>query len=169
MSKLKNNDYKVINMITQYGTDLVGDYKFLILTDLSESDLIERYGEKISVYEPYLIMKIEAVEIFKEFSRNENKHRMRSFKQFYLDSKESTREHISIGNLEEDYEINIVKTKFEKGMECLPEKQRNRLEKYVLDKLTIREIAAEEHVEPSAVSKSITSAKKFLKNFLENG
>ena len=72
-------DCTVINIETEY-PEHVGTEKYLIVTNLTEAELAHRYGEILERFQPYTIAGKWILEIFREHSNNEAKHRMRACK-----------------------------------------------------------------------------------------
>ena len=71
-------DCTIINLETEY-PGYTGDVKYLVLTDLPEEEIEDKYGEILCGYRPYITWRKSAMlEIKNDFQRNEDKHAKRA-------------------------------------------------------------------------------------------
>ena len=83
MSKEKNvktfdGDYLVIDLVNEYGgaSSFVGKEKFAVATDLSEEELLEKYGQELEPYKPFVIITRKMYEAFRiNFNEDERERK----------------------------------------------------------------------------------------------
>lgn len=172
-------DCEVIETKYEY-PQYTGVEKWIIITDLTEEELNSKYAEQIAPLRPYIILSRSFGEVRNDFRRNEKKHHMRSVRScsIYDFSEETEEHHPEIVNysLEDEILMNEEEQLLAQMMELvqaaisqLKPIQRDRLVKFFFDGKSMREIADEEGVNHSAVSKSINAAIKKVKKFFEKG
>lgn len=172
-------DCEVIETKYEY-PQYTGVEKWIIITDLTEEELNSKYAEQIKPLRPFIILARSFGEIRDDFRRNEKKHYMRSVRSCSIyDFSEETEEHhpeIVSYSLEDEILMNEEEQLLSQKMELvqvaisqLKPIQRDRLVKFFFDGKSMREIADEEGVNHSAVSKSINAAIKKVKKFFEKG
>ena len=71
------NDCTVINLRREY-PGYTGQEKYMLLTDLSEKELMDKHGEALKAFRPYIICGRELLSIINAYSNNEQKHWKRS-------------------------------------------------------------------------------------------
>ena len=171
ISETENRCY-VMDLRKEYGPDKVGKEDFAIITDLTESELNELYGEEIQQYKPYLIMTLEMGEVIFESHRNEWKHLKRQSKYGVdysttdCDFAEHHPEFTYIPNVIKDMYIEQRKDLLYKAIDNLTDIQKNRIFKHFFRNMSIAEIAKEENVKERSVYSSIDAAKERLKKAL---
>lgn len=109
-------------------------------------------------------------EVFKEFDRNESKHRMRRIRSCSLDGyvEGETEYFYSVFSKDEPEDIAIQLEEMaaiRKSIESLTEVQCRRLKLYFYNGLTVREIAELEGVSHKNVLKSLNEAIRKIKKF----
>ncbi len=172
-------DCEVIETKYEY-PQYTGVEKWIIITDLTEEELNSKYAEQIKPLRPFIILARSFGEVRDDFRRNEKKHYMRSVRSCSIyDFSEETEEHhpeIVTYSLEDEILMNEEEQLLAQKMELvqaaisqLKPIQRDRLVKFFFDGKSMREIAEEEGVNHSAVSKSINAAIKKVKKFFEKG
>mgnify|MGYP002649057154 CR=1 FL=1 len=172
-------DCEVIETKYEY-PQYTGVEKWIIITDLTEEELNSRYAEQIAPLRPFIILARSFGEVRNDFRRNEKKHHMRAVRScsIYDFSEETENYHPEIVtySLEDEILMNEEEQLLAQKMELvqaaisqLKPIQRDRLVKFFFDGKSMREIADEEGVNHSAVSKSINAAIKKVKKFFEKG
>ena len=74
---MNNKDYELINLEVEY-PGIQGGCRWAVATDLSYDELFQKYGEELAMYKPLLLISTEQAEVFKEYNRNEEKHKKRA-------------------------------------------------------------------------------------------
>ena len=67
---------KIINLQKEY-PQYRETVKYVIISKLTEDELVRRYGECLIRYKPYCLMNIDISDVLNEYWKNENKYRMR--------------------------------------------------------------------------------------------
>lgn len=165
-----SKECKIINLQYEY-QGYVGDEKWAIVTELSETELFSKYNELIMPYLPFVLLSVSQGEIINEFNRNEDKFRKRSQlygHNFDINDGEFELHHpeIAVDSFEGDVVENEKSKKVRAAIKRLKPIQKRRLIKHFYKGMSSREIAKEEGVNYSAVDKSIAAAINNLKNFL---
>ena len=70
----------VMDLKKEYGSNKVGKEKYALITDMSESELKEIYGDALEQYAPYVMMTLKMGEVIFESHRNDWKHLKRQTK-----------------------------------------------------------------------------------------
>lgn len=172
-------DCEVIETKYEY-PQYTGVEKWIIITDLTEEELNSKYAEQIKPLRPFIILARSFGEVRDDFRRNEKKHYMRSVRSCSIyDFSEETEEHhpeIVTYSLEEEILLREEELLNSERLEMvqdaishLKQIQRERLIKFFFEGKSMREIAEEEGVNHSTVSKSINAAINKLKKFIEKG
>lgn len=172
LNKFKG-ECQVINFKYEY-PGYTGEVKFGIVTDLSEKELIDKYGEILGDYSPYILLDRSYAKIRKKFKKNERKHQWRIENTYdcfgYEDGEVENYHSELIGESGEDqYLQQLANSVLYAALNRLTEVQKRRLTKYYFEGLTLEKIAEEESVHHTAVLKSIRSSLKKLKIILEKG
>jgi len=167
------NECQVFEMKYEY-PGYIGNERFGIITSLSSDELSTKYSDIIQDYEPYLLLSPEFGEVRSNFIRNERKHKRRQERTENIfgfdEATENTHEEIIDKTEPLDFILAQEKKKMiNDALKKLSVLQRERIEKYYFYGMGLAEIADEEHVNISAVDKSIKSALKKMKLFLKNG
>ena len=161
---------KAINLRYEY-SGYQGEAQWAIVTELSREELLEKYPEVMEEYTPCVLLSVEQGEVIKDFKRNEHKHEVRGKK--YHDAYDAGDGGLEIRHREliqdtllEEVIFRIQAEELREAIRDLDETQRRRLTKFFFAQKSIREIAEEEGVHHSTVSKSIRAAVKALKKYM---
>ena len=162
---------KVIDLRREY-PGFTGETSWAVITDLSQEELEQLFGDQLEAYSPYLIMSLEEGEIIADFNRNEDKHAKRQARSgeafgYEEGTSESVHEEMVSDSLLDDVLMELDIQMLRECMDQLPEVQRRRGELYYLQDMTLAEVAAAEGVNVNAVNKSIKAALKALKEAME--
>ena len=167
---MNNKDYELISLEVEY-PGIQGGCRWAVVTDLSNDELFQKYGEELAMYKPLLLITKEQAEAFKEYHRNDKKHEMRELRchdpRGYLEGFEWSQHAVNIisSGLEMDDVLNAVYLKF--AFQQLSRIQQLRVELYFFLELTEEEIAKLEGVSHQAVHKSIAEAIKAMRYMLD--
>lgn len=161
------DDCQVIEFKYEY-PGYVGYEQYGIITELSETELTEKYGDIIKEYVPYLLLDSTYKEARDEFRKNERKHAWRAANTIdafnYEDGEMESHHPELIGeSLEEDILAEYERNEFLRTLDCLTSKQRERIISYYFEGMNIYEIADRENTSFQAVSQSIEGAVKKLR------
>lgn len=141
-----------------------------IITPLSEEELIEKYGNMLDVFKPYVLLPAEMQEIHTTYKNNEEKHkaRLRKASQFNFEDGETEIFHPEIA--EPDFTLELFNgdnsesvCAIKEAFAMLTEVQQNRVSEHLLKGKSLLQISKEEGKAYSAVYESYTSAIKRLK------
>lgn len=171
---LFKSECKIINLKYEY-EGYTGKERWAIITALSEEEVLRKYSVEIALFQPLLFLTQDQGTVMAAYTRNENKHRMRQLRYGSMyDINDCTfNEHHPEIMADDDILDLIVEKETSCEMmqytEMLTNIQKKRVIKYFYEGKSICEIAKEEGVNHSKISKSINLSLKKLKNFLENG
>jgi len=165
-------DCEVVETKHEY-PQYTGIEKWIIITDLTEEELITKYAEQVTSLRPYIILSRSFGKVRDDFRRNEKKHQMRAIRSVDIFSYED-------GEMEIHHPELIARLKdlcwelieFEdlhKAIEQLPDTQKRRLKLSYFGGYTEKEISEIENCSSVAVHKSIDAARNNLKKFLKRG
>lgn len=162
------NDCEVINLRYEY-PGYTGTEQWAIITDLSETELAEKYAEQIIPYKPFILLSASFGNIRDDYRRNEKKHEMRALRYGHaFDFSEETEEHhseIAVPDIESTYLQEETYEELRAAIMALEDTQKKRIIKYFFEGKTYKQIAKEEGVTFQAVAKSIDNAVKNLSKF----
>ena len=176
-------DCTVIDLKYEY-EGYIGTERYLIVSHLSEKEILEVYPEQANKYSPFVKVEASFMSVRQAYIQNEDKFRKRARRtQDIFDFDERTamfhRELIcqGFGVAEEDEELSQHKLETEKllyqALKVLTKRQKKRLYGYFFLQLSTREIAKKEKVSHQAIEQSIEASikklRKILKNTLANG
>lgn len=163
-----HEECRVVNMRKEY-PGYTGEIKWIIVSDLEETQLRELFPKEIHEHSPYVYMTRQEFRPIVESHSNERKHEMRMASSYdayaYEDGVfESFHPELVVHPFDGlDYEeIHIAISK-------LSSPHRERIIKKFFHGMTIIEIASEEGTTKQAVSKSINKSLALLKKYLQNG
>lgn len=74
-----NNDIKIIDLSKEY-TDYKDDIPYAIVTNLSEDELVDKLGDKIEQYSPYIILTHAMYKAMRKSFLNDERERLRDIK-----------------------------------------------------------------------------------------
>lgn len=162
------SECKVVSMRHTY-PGYTGDVKWIIVTNLTETQINEKYPEEINWYTPFVVITKEMYEPFVEWDKNRLK--------FYYRARNCADAFCYEDNLFEVFHPEMVVDPFrdsgsdylESGLSQLSEVQRRRIIKRFFDDMSVYEIAQEEKTTTQAITKSIRLAIKNLREILCKG
>lgn len=167
---MNNKEYELINLEVEY-PGIQGGCRWAVATDLSYDELFQKYGEELAMYKPLLLISTEQAQVFKDYNRNEEKHKKRALRchdpRGYLEGQEWSQQalnYISSG-LEMDDVLNSVYLKV--AYNQLSPIQKIRLSLYFFCGLPEEKIAEIGGVSQVAVHKSIVSAIESMRFMLD--
>ncbi len=158
----------VISVKDEY-PDYTGTEKWIIITDLSDDELMSSYGSMLVDYSPYIKLSVRQGKPIIIFHRNEDKHRKRRKLYESLLPDCDGEDELYSKLAQEDFVSQLVMSDYiRKLLEALPtEKQRRRIVLHYIFGFTAVEIAEMENVSSQAVDKSLHAGIRYLKKFLE--
>ncbi len=145
-----------------------GREKSIIATDLERDELERRFPEIIVVLSPYVLIKNCHMEVFKEYHRNERKHKMREYRNNSKFSYDSITEEHHPELVDCTCEERMVDTSLlEEALAKLSDVQKRRIVLYFYKGYSIPEIAKLENVSKMSVDDSVKTGLKKLKEMLQ--
>ncbi len=167
---MNNKDYELINLEVEY-PGIQGGCRWAVATDLSNEELFQKYGEELAMYKPLLLISTEQAQVFKDYNRNEEKHKKRELRchdpRGYLEGYEWSQRAMNVisSGLEINDVLNAVYLKV--AFRQLSRIQQIRLSLYFFLELTEEQIAELEGISQQAVHKSIASAINTMRFMLD--
>ena len=148
-----------------------GKEKYFIVTTLSEAELQGKYAYLIESFKPYLLLDKSFFDIRADFKRNADKHKKRAERTEdiygYVDGEtEFHHKELVVDKLYDDLIKSIEIDKVYKAVERLPKTQRERFVMHYFYGISSRRIAALQHVNHSAVDKSLNKSIEKIKRAL---
>jgi len=170
-------DCAVINLRAEY-PGYEGDVKYLVLTDLPEEELKEKYGEILSRFSPYITWrKKDMLEIKNDFQRNEDKYAKRAARSEESDWDETSQSQGSRmtkaydegfeEKMEEEAAVYEQEAAVRRAFLSLPEHQKKRVWLRAGFRFTYEQIGDIEGIDAKNAWKSIGAAMKALKKSFE--
>lgn len=173
---LAGNEY-IVKRVYDIYPDFVGTEKWMIVSDLSEDILSEKYGESIKRYHPWVLITVEQYQVMIDWKRNEDRFRRR----YYGGEKRRTGKIFSYGiddryiekMLENSHNTNSfwwIPEIEEEDLECLSvltDVQKRRLLKHIFENMSLHEIAEEEGTAYPPIRKSIVRSIKKLRDYYQ--
>ena len=171
-------DCTVISMKDEY-PGCPDEIKFVILTDLTETELRRKYSDILKEYEPYWVDSAKLRAPIDDFKRNEEKHRkrrLRNVSSLDFDERVCTK-HLPIPSFEKEQEmkeaeeerLRCISIVVHQALGTLTEVEKSRLVRSVLGEKTVRAISEEDGCTFTAVAKTIRNAKKKMRTSMEYG
>jgi len=172
---------RVIDMVLEYGTDYVGEERYVIVTALSKDEILAKYALLVTDYEPFVIAPDAFTSVQQEYNRNEHKHeyRMKHCNDLFgfdddlmeiFHPELQCRDEVFYEReerLQREKTRELQKAMLMGGLMTLTETQRRRVVARFYDNKSSRLIAKEEGVNYSAVDKSLELALKKLKKYIQ--
>ena len=161
-------DCRILRMKQEY-PGYTGDILWIVISDLSEKQIVDAYPDEILPYSPFIHMTRDMYEPIAEFEKNRIKFLYREQHHgdaFGYEDGRFERFHTEVANDPQDLDTHFD---IENGLSQLIEVQRRRIIKRYYMGMTLPEIAHEEHTTKQAVAKSIQAALNHLKKFLAQG
>lgn len=155
-------DCTILNPQFEY-PGYIGEERFFIVTSLSENELKSKYKTIIVQYEPYLILDKSFVDVKEEFEKNAHKHKMRAHRTEdiygYIDGEtEIYHKELVTDTLFDDVIKSIEISEIYEAVEQLSKTQRERFIMHYRYGISSRKIADIQHINHSAVNKSLIIA-----------
>lgn len=160
--KATYSEFKVFILAYEY-TGYCGYEKFAIATDLSEEDLVSKYGDLIKAFEPFVLITTEMGEAMSEYNRNEAACRMRACRgsEIFLDDIEDE------AIFENSMEIRDRDDLIMEAINMLSPEKRSRFIAHFYYGYSIVEIAARDNCTKQAISQDLIKTAKQLRSLLE--
>ena len=158
-------DCRILRMKQEY-PGYTGDILWIVISDLSEKQIIDTYPDEILPSSPFIHMTRDMYEPIAEFEKNRIKFLYREQRHgdaFGYEDGRFERFHAEVAIDLQDFDTHFD---IETGLSQLIEVQRRRIIKRYYMGMTLLEIAHEEHTTKQAVAKSIQAALNNLKKFL---
>lgn len=165
-------DCKLINLKYEY-TGYIGQEKWVIVSELSEQELFEKYPDEVKKYIPFVLLSVEQGKAIQSYNRNEDKYRKRQNNNsdaFGYDdgTTENMHSEVSVPDFIEQQEMDDYYNRraeekirlFVTAMASLTEKQHKYLVMRYVDGISARDIAKAEGVAHQVVDRHILAAKK---------
>jgi len=164
------SECKVIDLKYEY-SGYTGTERWAVITELTETEILEKYPEQIKPYTPFMILSPEFGKVRDDFRRNEKKHQARATRSvdaFSYDDEVMAAFHPEL--VEDTFEQvlfeRIDAERLWRAIGQLPPIQKSRLIKRYFKGMSTRKIAREEGVNYSKIDSSISAALKNLKKIL---
>ena len=167
---MNNKEYELISLEVEY-PGIQGGCRWAVATDLSREELFQKYGEELEMYNPLLLITPEQAEAFKEYNRNEEKHKKRALRchdpRGYMEGQEWSQHAMNFisSGLEMDDVLNSVYLRV--AYNQLSPIQKIRLSLYFFCGLPEEKIAEIGGVSQQAVHKSIVGAIESMRYMLD--
>ena len=160
-------DCEVVNLKYEY-PGYTGEERYGIITELTEKELKEKYGELLEQYEPFILLPLGMSKVRRDYKRNEDKFYKRSVRgHIYSIEDDFEQHHPELCLLPE--EDTALQERIEAVLASLKRKQERRVRLFFFDGYTGQQIAKMENLSYQTVYKSITLALKKIKKILEKG
>ena len=168
---LEGKEYKVLSTAREY-PQFTGREKWIIVSEITEKELIARYKEEIDAYYPWIWISLDQYSVIVDWRRNEVTAYRRS-------CMEMVSYGVDVSYVEKLRVEELIVPSFEdmcfldrvgdlSFLDVLTETERNRLMMYYVDEMTQQEIADLEKVSRSPVRRAIKKAvQKLLINYPE--
>lgn len=167
------SEYDLFNFKDHY-TDWSGEVCLGVHTNETEEEIRAKYEEILFEYEPFVVVNDQVYELVyknaeREFEREKKMKQRHNDEYGYQEGEfEKYNEVVSPNDLESQIIEESEISKIVDEMKRLSGKQASRIYKYLIEEMTIEEIAADEQACISAVWESIIAAKKKLQIRLKN-
>lgn len=158
----------IIDLVEEYRNENA-EIKWAVVTDLTELELLHRFGEEIKNYSPYLILSVEQGEAIFSFHKNNEKFKWRYLHKEICGLSDEVVSIYRKDKYDEDQTEDMLRCAIRNEVLCrslntLTEKQRKRIIHYYYDRMSEREIASYEGVDQKTVHESIIKGIKKLQN-----
>ena len=166
---LEGKDYIVVSTQRLY-PGFVGTEQWVIVTNLTEEDLRDKYLLEIERFRPWIMISLEQYSVMVEWKRNEEKHARRARFNFYFSVEDEYVEKKLGDNLLTE---TLEETFFRDSQGCLDcldhlkPIQKKRIEMYYLEEMSLREIAASEGRSLSPIVKSVKNGTEKIKKYYQ--
>ena len=151
----------------------VGYEQYGIITELSESELNDKYKDIIEGYSPYILLDLNYKAARDEYRKNEKKHSWRATNTQdafgYEDDEMEHFHHELIGqSVEEQFINDYEKRRLMEAIDSLPEAQKRRIYLHFFLGYSMRDISKLENTHHSTIEESIFNGIKNIKSFLND-
>ena len=146
-----------------YEGDWDGIERFIIASDTPEDELLKKYPEIMERLSPYLFCNAACGEVYAETKRNIDKFRKRRMNTISFGSSEDFEDLLPDDSLRDDSLSMEEKTILAEGLKVCTPIQRERIIKYFITGMNLREIANGNNI--SAIKESIDAGIKRIKRF----
>lgn len=165
LKKFYATSYEVIDFKFEY-PQYNEAVRFGIITDMTEPELENKYGDDLNHYRPYIILNSDfGIERYK-YRRNEKKFQMRSERTESIFGFDEKTEYCHPDIPTPDFSFSIeFRDLIEKAVNLLTEKQKRRSKMYYTG-MKIEEIADREGCSIKAVKQSLDASKEKIKIFI---
>ena len=159
---------RVVSMVQEY-PGYKGEIRWILVSDLSESELKEKYPDEVQKFTPFVYMSREVFAPIVTSHSNDRKHEIRMANSYDAYSFEDG----TMERFHDELVINPFETEdwseLHGAIGRLSEVQQRRLKNKYFAGMGIEEIAALEGVSFQTISKSILRALELLKKYLSEG
>jgi hypothetical protein len=158
-------DCRILRMKQEY-PGYSGDILWIVISDLTEEQILEMYPQEITPYTPFIHMTKTMYEPIADFENNRLKffYRERNHGDGYgYEDGLFERFHLEVASNPDDVDLRFD---IEHGLSQLADVQRRRIIKHFYLGMTYTEIAEEECASRQAVTKSIDTGLRMLKKFM---
>ena len=145
----------------------IEEIRWIIMTDLTQEQLIAKYGSILQTYVPYQLCPHEMKKVVDDFKRNENKHLQRSRRSVDITELNPDsgkfREQLSVNPFAESparIRSSTIAREVRLALSRLTKTQQRRLTKRFLLGMKVRDIAREENRHHRAVEDAISLARQ---------
>ena len=148
-------EYVILNLEKEY-PGYTGTEKWMIITDLTEAQFLERYPEEAERWKAAVVLNIAMGDEIMRFHRNESKHEMRKCRtEISLEDASSLKSHVSVRK-------DTCSVLMFNALSSLPPVQQQRVIKHCGYGSPVSDIAEEEECSTSTVYKSVRKGLKKL-------
>jgi hypothetical protein len=155
--------------------DFVGNEKYIIITNLSDEQLKEKFEMFLPLYTPYILLTKDMWAAYQDFHANEMKYsyRMHCADIYEIDDDRAERKHceLSVPDFTEklfDDDVRSEEGIVRAAFLTLSSKQQARVKAYVFQNMSFDEIAVQEGKDKKTIYESYMSALKKMKKYLKN-
>ena len=162
-----NENCKVLDLAREYH-EYDGTERYAIITELTKEELLERYGDIVEPYMPFVLLSLQHGEVIDDFNRNNEKFKKRQqLYGEYFSFEDGTTEQFHNEVSDNSFAENFIESMtVQDALKNLPAIQRNRIFKHFYLGYSARAIAKQEGTSHSAVNKSIALGLEKLRKFL---
>ncbi|MCR4557867.1 MAG: sigma-70 region 4 domain-containing protein [Saccharofermentans sp.] len=168
-----DKEYKVIDLKKEYAgaTGYVGEERYAVVTELAEKELLEKFGQKLNRFKPFVVISYEMYDAIVETKKNDKREQWRDC---MLHDAFTTESLLILINAMSDpisiCESALTLEYIASRMLELPNHQGSRMYKRYVLGYTVKEIALYEGVTERSVEKSLQIAKAKIHDvFVECG
>ena len=153
-------DYVILNIEKEY-PGFTGTEKWILITDLSEKEFLEKHPEETDLWRASVVVSKEMAKVMYQHDFNDRKHLQRSM-ETEVSMDDPGLELEDLGTQEEIKNIWV-----EEALDTLPEDQSRRICKHYLSGYSLKEISEDEKVNLYTVRKSIKKGLQHLREYCD--